>query len=129
MVKWANFVQPKSVKNVITPTELGPIKQAYGGPIKQAQDDLLAKTKQNHTGDLTHLKSQGVSRSCERGEGSGSHVSAKKLTLGTGEMGGDLPTSDGGSDTAVQEVFVPMGCTDEMGGVLLTSDGGPDRVV
>ena len=57
----------------------------------------------------------------------GSHVSAEKSMLGTGEMGGDLPTSDGGSDTAVQEDFVPTGCTGEMGGALLTSDGGPDR--
>ena len=129
VVKWANFVQPKSVKDIITPTELGPIKKAHGGSIKQAQDDLLAKTKQNHNGDLTHLKSQGLSRSCERGEGSGSHVNAKKSMLGTGEMGGDLPTSDGGSDTAVQEVFVPTSCTSEMGGALLTSDGGPDRMV
>ena len=45
MVKWANFVQPKSVKDVIAPTRLGPVKQAHGGPIKQAQDDLLAKTQ------------------------------------------------------------------------------------
>ena len=45
MVKWANFVQPKSVEDVIAPTALRPIKQAYGGPIKQAQDDLLAKTQ------------------------------------------------------------------------------------
>ena len=68
VVTWANFVQPKTVKDVITPTELGPVKQAQGGPIKQAQEDLLAKTKHNQTGDSTHLKSQGLSRSCERGE-------------------------------------------------------------
>ena len=38
MVKWANFVQLKTVKDVITTTELGPVKQAQDGPIKQAQD-------------------------------------------------------------------------------------------
>ena len=45
VVKWANFVQPKSVKDVIAPTGLRTVKQAHGGPIKQAQDDLLAKTQ------------------------------------------------------------------------------------
>lgn len=109
MVKWANFVQPKSVKDVIAPTELGPVKQAHGGPIKQAQDDILAKTKQNQTNDSNHLKSQGLSRSCEQGEGLGSHVYAEKSTLGTSEMGGDLSTSNGGFEMLVQEVFVPMG--------------------
>ena len=34
-----------SYKDVIAPTRLGPVKQAHGGPIKQAQDDLLAKTQ------------------------------------------------------------------------------------
>ncbi|KAL0002319.1 hypothetical protein SO802_016100 [Lithocarpus litseifolius] len=129
VVKWANFVQPKNVKDVITPTVLGPAKQAQGGPIEQAQDDLLAKTKQNQTGDSTHLKSQGLSRSCERDEGPGSHVCAEKSTLGTGEMGGDFSTSDGDSYMAVQEVFVPMGCTGEMGGDLSTSVGGSDMAV
>ena len=38
VVKWANFVQLKTVKDVITTTELGPVKQAQDGPIKQAQD-------------------------------------------------------------------------------------------
>ena len=33
VVKWANFVQPKSVKDVIAPTGLGPVKQAHGVPI------------------------------------------------------------------------------------------------
>ena len=61
VVKWANFVQPKSVKDVIAPTGLGPVKQAHGGPIKQAQDDLLAKTQQIQTGDSNHLKTQGLS--------------------------------------------------------------------
>nr|POF27376.1 hypothetical protein CFP56_14493 [Quercus suber] len=83
VVKWANFVQPKSVKDVLAPTKLEPVKQAHGGPIKQAQDDLLAKTNQNQTGDSNHLKSQGLSRYCERGEGSGSHVCVKKSTLGS----------------------------------------------
>ena len=61
VVKWANFVQPKSIKDVIAPIGLGPIKQAHGGPIKQAQDDLLAKTQQIQTGDSNHLKTQGLS--------------------------------------------------------------------
>ena len=129
VVKWANFVQPKTVKDVITPPELRPVKQAQGGPFKQAQDDLLAKTKQNQTGDSTHLKSQGLSRSCERGEGSGSHVCAEKSTLGTSKMGGDLSTSDGGSDMAMQEVFAPMGCTSEMGGDFSTSNGDSNMAV
>ena len=134
VVKWANFVQPKTVKDVITPTELGPVKQAQGGPIKQAQEDLLAKTKHNQTGDSTHLKSQGLSRSCERGEGSGSHVCAEKSTLATGKMGGDLSTSNGGSDMAVQEVlevqefYAPMGCTGEMGGEFSISNGSSNMV-
>ena len=53
VVKWANFVQPKSIKDVIAPIGLG--------PIKQAQDDLLAKTQQIQTGDSNHLKTQGLS--------------------------------------------------------------------
>ena len=61
MVKCANFVQPKSVKDVIAPTGLGPVKQAHGGPIKQAQDDLLVKTQQIQTSDSNHLKTQGLS--------------------------------------------------------------------
>ena len=36
MVKWANFVQPKTKSDKVDriPTELGPVKQADGGPIK-----------------------------------------------------------------------------------------------
>ena len=41
MVKWANFVQLKTVKDVITTIELGPVKQAQDGPIKQAQDVVV----------------------------------------------------------------------------------------
>ena len=40
VVMWANFVQPKTVKAVLTDTEFGPTRQTQGGPIKQAQDDL-----------------------------------------------------------------------------------------
>ena len=57
MVKWANFVQPKTVKDVLKATKIGLVMQTQGGPIKQAQADLLAKTKQNQTGDSTHLRS------------------------------------------------------------------------
>nr|POE66772.1 hypothetical protein CFP56_63915 [Quercus suber] len=121
VVKWANFVQPKSVKDDITHTELGPVKQADGGPIKQAQVD--------HTGDITHLKLQGLSQFCERGEGSGLQVNGEKSKLGTGDMGGELPTSNGGSDTVVQMGFVQMGGTNEMGGAFLTSGEEPDRAV
>ena len=45
MVKWANFVQLKTVKDVITTTELGPVKQAQDGPIKQAQDGPIKQAQ------------------------------------------------------------------------------------
>jgi len=112
VVKWANFVQPKSVEDVIAPIALRPIKQAYGGPIKQAQDDLLAKTQQIQIGDSNHLKTQGLSRSCERGEGSSSNDFTEKSMLVapcTGKMGGDFSTSNEGSEMAVQTSFVSMG--------------------
>ena len=48
VVKWANFVQPKSVVDDKTSTELGPVKQTNDGLIKQAQED--------HLGNLTHLE-------------------------------------------------------------------------
>jgi len=120
VVKWANFVQPKSVLDDKTSTELGPVKQANGGSFKQAQED--------HFGDITHLKLQGLSRSCERGEGSGSLVSVEKSYIGFGEMGEEISTSNRGSDTAVQVGFVQKGVSSEMGGVSLISSE-PDRVV
>ena len=127
VVKWANFVQPKTIKAVLTDTDFGPVRQTQGGPIKEAQDDLLAITKPNQTGDSTHLKSHGPTRSCERGEGLGSHVCAEKSTPGAGELGGDVSTSDGGSVTAVQDILIaPMVCTSEMGGVFSNPDGGSD---
>nr|POF13417.1 hypothetical protein CFP56_22936 [Quercus suber] len=118
MVKWANFVQPKSVKDDITHTEFGNVKQANGGPIKQAQVD--------HIGDITHLKLQGLSLLCECGEGSGLQVSAEKSNIGFGMMEVEIPISDGGSDTAVQMGSVQMGVSGEMGGASLIS-GEPDR--
>ena len=108
-------------KEYITPIELRPVKQVDGGPIKQAQKD--------HTGDITHLKLQGLSRSCERGEGSGLQVNVEKSKVSIGEMGGELPTSDGGFNTAVQMGFVQMSGTGEMGGAFLTSGEEPDRAV
>ena len=129
VVMWANFVQPKTVKAVLTDTEFGPTRQTQGGPIKQAQDDLLAITKPTQSGDSTYLKSHGSTRSCERGEGSGSHVCVEKSTPSAGELGGDVLTSNGGSVTAVQEIIAPMVCTGEMGGVLSNSDGGSDMEV
>ena len=73
------------------------------------------------------MKPYGPSRSCERGEGSGSHVYAEKSTPGAGELGGDVSTSDGGSVTAVQDILLAsMVCTGEMGGVFSNSDGGSD---
>ena len=45
MVKWANFVQLKTVKDVITTTELGPVKQAQDGPVKQAQDGPIKQAQ------------------------------------------------------------------------------------
>nr|POE91495.1 hypothetical protein CFP56_14605 [Quercus suber] len=120
MVKWANFVQPKSVKDDITHTDFGNIKQADGGPIKQAQVD--------HIGDITHLKLQGLSLLCERGEGSGLQVSAEKSNIGSGMMEVEIPISDGGSDTAVQMGSVQMGVSGEMGRASLISSE-PDRAV
>ena len=116
VVKWANFVQPKTVEAVLTNTDFGLVRQTQGG--MEAQDDLLAITKPNQAGDSTHLKPHGPTRSCERGEGSGSHVCAEKSTPGAGKLGGDISTSDGGSVTAVQDILIaPMVCTSEMRGV------------
>ena len=61
VVKWANFVQPKTVKAVLTDNGFGPVRQTQGG----AQDDLLAITKPNQAGDSTHLKPLGPTRSYE----------------------------------------------------------------
>ncbi|KAK7828851.1 hypothetical protein CFP56_029888 [Quercus suber] len=119
MVKWANFVQPKSVKDDITHTEFGNVKQANGGPIKQAQVD--------HIGDITHLKLQGLSLLCECGEGSGLQVSAEKSNIGFGMMEVEIPISDGGSDTAVQMGSVQMGCSSsgaEVGATSVVSGAG-----
>nr|POE64321.1 hypothetical protein CFP56_49863 [Quercus suber] len=120
VVKWANFVQPKSVKDDITHTILKLVKQTNGGPIKQAQVD--------HTGDITHLKLKGLSRFCERGEGSGLQVSVEKSNIGSGEMGEEIPTFDGGSNAAVQLGFVQMGVSGEMGGAYFIFSE-PDRAV
>ena len=120
VVKWATFVQPKSVKIDITPTALGLAKQADCGPIKQAQED--------HTGDINHLYPQGSTRFSERGEGSSLPVIAEKSKPGTDEMGRQPPTSDEGSDTVVRMGFVQMGGTGDMGGAFVTSDDEPDRV-
>ena len=72
------------------------------------------------------MKTHGPTQSCERGEGSGSHVYAEKSTLGADELGGDVSISDGGTVTVVQDIIAPMVCTSEMGGVLSYSDGGSD---
>ncbi|KAK9997579.1 hypothetical protein SO802_022265 [Lithocarpus litseifolius] len=109
VVKWGTFVPPKPVKAVSAPNEFGPVQQANGGPLKQAQDDLVAITKHNQTGDSYHLESQVLSRSCERGEGSGSHACAEKMALVSGEKRGVLSTSDGGSEKGMHEFSVPMG--------------------
>ena len=125
-VKWANFVQPKSVLDDKTSTELGPVKQADGGSFKQAQEDHfggIAHLKLYLSKKITHLKLQGLPRPCERGEGSGLPVSIKKSNLGSGEMGEEFSTSDGGSDTAVQ-----MGVSGEMGGASLISSE-PERAM
>ena len=70
-----------------------------------------------------------MSRSCERGEGSGLQLCVEKSKLGAGEMGGELPTPDGGSDTVEQMGFVQMGGTGEMRRACLTSGEEPDRAV
>ena len=49
--------------------------------------------------------------------------------MGTGEMGGELPTSDGSSDTVVQLGLAQMGGTGEMGGVFLNSGEESSREV
>ena len=121
VVKWANFVQPKNVKAVLTDNGFGPVRQTQGG----AQDDLLAITKSNQAGDSTHVKPLGPTRSCERGEGSGSHVCAEKSTPGAGELGGDGSTSDGVPVTAEKDI-APTICTGEMGRVFSYSDGDSD---
>nr|POF10255.1 hypothetical protein CFP56_49590 [Quercus suber] len=120
VVKWANFVQPKSVKDNITHAVLRLVKQTDGGPIKQAQGDF--------TGDKTHLNLKGLSKFCERGEGSGLQVSDEKSNVGSSEMGEEIPTFDGGSDAAVQLGFGQMGVSGEMGGAFFIF-GEPDRVV
>ena len=61
VVKWANFVQPKTVKAVLTDNDFGSVRQTQSGPIMEAQDDLLAITKPNQAGDSTHLKPHGPS--------------------------------------------------------------------
>ena len=68
-----------------------------------------------------------MSRSCERGEGLDLQVCVEKSKLGADEMGEELPTPDGGSDTAEQMGFVQMDGTGEMGGACLTSGEEPDR--
>ena len=70
-----------------------------------------------------------MSQSSERGEGSGLQVSVEKSKLGTGEMGGELPTSNGSSNMAVQMGFVQMGGIGEMGGACLTFGEELDRAV
>ena len=59
MVKWANFVQLKTVKDVITTTELGPVKQAQDGPVKQAQDGPV---KQAQDGPIKQAQDVAVNR-------------------------------------------------------------------
>ena len=73
-------------------------------------------------------KSQGLSRHCESGEVSGLPVSIEKSNLGSGEMGEEFSTSDGGSDTVVQLGFVQRGVSGEMGGASLIP-GELDRAV
>ena len=120
VVKWANFVQPKSIVNDKKSTELEPVKQTNDGPIKQAQED--------HLGNLTHLELQGLSRFCERGKESSLQANAEKSNIGSGEIGEEIPTFDGGFDMAVQMGFVHMGVSGEMGGDSLIS-GELDRAV
>ena len=53
LVKWAKFVQPKAIKDVLSPTGLG--------PIKQAQHAHVAKTQPLQSSALNHMKTQSLS--------------------------------------------------------------------
>ena len=69
-----------------------------------------------------------MSRFCERGKESSLQANAEKSNIGSGEIGEEIPTFDGGFDMAVQMGFVHMGVSGEMGGDSLIS-GELDRAV
>lgn len=126
---------------------MGPVSLEPGVIIDQAQQAKPTKAQTEFIKNLVRLTERS---SWEVGKGSGSHVLAEKimkLSPSTGELGGDLPRTDGfvdeflthvssagpqiseGSDShsSAEKLLLVSPSTSEMGGVLPRSDGCGDE--
>ena len=140
-VHWSNFVKPEGAK-------MGPVWLEPGLTCDQAQ---RAKPTKAHNEFIRNMLRLTERSKWEVGEGSGSHVSAKKglkLSPSTGDLDGDLPRTDRRVDgfinhasstgTQISEGSDPHGSaekplmvvsgTDEMGDALTRSDGCGGKV-